>query len=233
MRPEDIDTKKLEKEQLELASKLNLKDRIPPQKVKLVAGIDVTFTNIWTNPTTGISCITVFDIQNFQLKEVVYAQKLIDFPYIPTFLAYRELPVILEAYKKLKIKPDVFLVDGQGIIHPRKMGIASHFGVVTDEVSIGVAKSKLVGDFKEPENKRFAAKPVYINKELRGYVIRTRKNSKPLFISPGNNISVESSVKVAIRSIKNDYRLPEPIRVAHNLLQEYRRKILKDTKTEI
>ncbi|NPA52918.1 MAG: endonuclease V [Aquificae bacterium] len=227
MKPENIDIKDLEKEQIRLSSKINLKDKIPPQKVKLVAGVDVTFTNIWTNPTTSIACITVFDIDTFELKDIVYAEKKIDFPYIPTFLAYRELPVILEAYKKLKIKPDVFLIDGQGILHPRMMGIASHFGVVTDEVSVGVAKSKLVGNFKEPENKKFSAKPIYIDKQLRGYAVRTRKNSKPLFISPGNNISVDSAVKVAIRSIKGDYKLPEPIRTAHNSLQEYRKNLLK------
>ena len=224
----NIDIKELEKQQLELASKLKLKDKIPLNRIKLIAGIDVTFTNIWTNPTTAVACITVMEIGTFEIKEVVYAKKVIDFPYIPTFLAYRELPVILEAYRKLKIKPDVFLIDGQGIIHPRKMGIASHFGVITDEVSIGVAKSKLVGSYKEPENKRFAAKPVYIDGEIRGYVVRTRKNSKPIFISPGNNISIDSAVKIAVRSIKNEYKLPEPIRTAHNLLQTYRKKLISE-----
>ncbi len=227
MRPGDIDVRELEREQLELSKKLNLMDRIPVDEIKLIAGVDVTFTDIWKNPTTGIASIVVLDFKTLKPVDVVYAQKEVDFPYIPTFLAYRELPVILEVYKNLNVKPDVFMIDGQGIIHPRKMGIASHFGVITDEVSIGVAKSKLVGEFKEPENRKFSAKPIFINGELRGYVLRTRKNSKPIFVSPGNNISIESSVKVVVKTIKNDYKLPEPTRLAHNYLQVYRKKLIK------
>ncbi len=229
MQPSDIDVKKLEEEQIRLSKRLKLKDKIPIDSIRLVAGVDVTFTDIWKNPTTGIASVVVLDFKTLNVVDVVYAKKVIDFPYIPTFLAYRELPVILEAYRNLNVKPDVFLIDGQGIIHPRKMGIASHFGVITDEVSIGVAKSKLVGEYQEPENRKFSAKPIYVNRELRGYVLRTRKNSKPIFVSPGNNISVESSVKVVVKCLKNDFRLPEPTRLAHNYLQAYRRKILSES----
>jgi deoxyribonuclease V len=173
---------KLKQEQINLSKKLKLKDKKPLSKIELVAGIDTTFTNIWENPTTAISCIVVLDInQNFKEVEVVYAEKTIDFPYVPTFLAYRELPVILEAYKKLKTKPDAFLIDGMGVIHPRKMGIAAHFGVITDEISVGVGKSKLVGEFEIPENKKFSTKPVYIDGEIRGYVVRTKKKFKSYF----------------------------------------------------
>lgn len=222
----DIDIKKLEEEQLKLAEKLNLKDRIEINSIKTVAGIDLTFTDIWKNPTTGIACIVVLDYKTLELKEKVFAEKEVDFPYIPTFLAYRELPTILEAYKKLTIKPDVFILDGMGILHPRKMGIASHFGVITDEVSIGCGKSKLIGEYEEPENKPMSYKPVYVNGEFRGYAIRTKKNTNPILISPGNNISVESSLKVVLNTV-DKYKLPEPTRLAHNFLQEYRRKKLK------
>ncbi len=222
----DIDIKKLEEEQLRLAKKLNLKDRIDINSIKTVAGIDLTFTDIWKNPTTGIACIVVLDYKTLELKEKVFAEKEVDFPYIPTFLAYRELPTILEAYKKLTIKPDVFILDGMGILHPRKMGIASHFGVITDEVSIGCGKSKLIGEYEEPENKPISYKPVYVNGEFRGYAVRTKKNTNPIFISPGNNISVESSLKVVLNTV-DKYKLPEPTRLAHNFLQEYRRKKLK------
>lgn len=221
---------KLKKEQLKLSGKLKLKDKIPVEKINIVAGVDVTFTDIWKNPTTGIACITVLDIRRFETLETVFAEKTVDFPYIPTFLAYRELPVILEAYKKLKTNPDAFLIDGMGIIHPRKMGIASHFGVVTDSVSIGCGKSKLTGEFEQPENRKFAYRPVYVDGELRGYVLRTKKNSNPVFVSPGNNISVESSLKVVIRSVK-DYKLPEPTRLAHINLQKYRKNLQKGRQT--
>ena len=216
---------RLIKEQIKLSKKLKIKDKIPVDKIKIVAGIDVTFTDIWKNPTTGIACITVIDVRTFQTLETVFAEETVDFPYIPTFLAYRELPVILKAYKKLKTKPDAFIIDGMGIIHPRKMGIASHFGVITDTISIGCGKSKLTGEFEQPENKKFAYRPVYVDGELRGYILRTRKNSNPVFVSPGNNISVESSLKVVIRSVK-DYKLPEPTRLAHLNLQKYRKKLI-------
>ncbi|WP_456465151.1 endonuclease V [Persephonella sp.] len=216
---------RLIKEQIKLSKKLKIKDKIPVDKIKIVAGIDVTFTDIWKNPTTGIACITVIDIRSFNTIETVFAEETVDFPYIPTFLAYRELPVILKAYKKLKTKPDAFIIDGMGIIHPRKMGIASHFGVITDTISIGCGKSKLTGEFEQPENKKFAYRPVYVDGELRGYILRTRKNSNPVFVSPGNNISVESSLKVVIRSVK-DYKLPEPTRLAHLNLQKYRKKLI-------
>ena len=217
---------KLKREQLELAKKLNLKDIKPLYELRYIAGVDTTFLDIWKNPTKAISSIVILDIKNnFKVVEKVFAEKIIDFPYIPTFLAYRELPIILEAYKKLSIKPDVFIIDGMGILHPRKMGIAAHFGVITNTISIGCGKSKLVGEFKEPPNKRFAYNKVYVNGEHRGYIVRSRVNSKPIFISPGNNISLQSSLNITLLSITK-YRLPEPVRLAHNFLQEYRRKLL-------
>lgn len=218
----------LERQQLELSKKLILEDTKPIENIRLVAGIDTTYTDIWTNPTVAISSIVVLDIENnFKEVEIVFAEKEIDFPYIPTFLAYRELPSILEAYKKLKTKPDAFLVDGMGILHPRKMGIASHFGVITGEISVGIGKSKLVGNFEMPENKPFSYKPIFVNKGKRGYILRVKKNTNPIFISPGNKISVDSSLQLALKCIGR-YKLPEPVRLAHNHLQEYRRKILKE-----
>ncbi|WP_456382112.1 endonuclease V [Persephonella sp.] len=223
---DDTLIQKLKAQQLELAQKLNLKDRIPVEEIKTVAGVDVTFTNIWSTKTTGIACITVLDItRNFETVETVYAVKEVDFPYIPTFLAYRELPVIMEAYKKLSSRPDAFILDGMGILHPRKMGIAAHFGVVTDTISVGCGKSRLTGEFEPPENKKFAFSPVYIDRELRGYAVRTKKNANPVFISPGNNISVESSLKLLFRTTAG-YKLPEPTRRAHNLLQKYRKQLI-------
>ncbi|WP_457625909.1 endonuclease V [Persephonella sp.] len=224
---EDVDNQlisKLKTEQIQLSKKLNLKDKTPVEHIRIVAGIDVTFTDIWKNPTTGIACITVIDVENdFKVLEKVFAEKIIDFPYIPTFLAYRELPVILEAYKKLNTTPDAFILDGMGIMHPRKMGIAAHFGVITDTISVGCGKSKLIGQFKIPENKKFAYEPVFVDGELRGYILRTKKNANPVFVSPGNNISVESSLKLVMKTVRN-YKLPEPTRLSHIFLQEYRRK---------
>jgi len=219
---------KLKREQIDLSKKLNLKDKKSLSDYRYIAGVDVTFLDIWSNPTTALASIVVLDRKdNFKVVEKVFAEREIDFPYIPTFLAYRELPVILDAYKKLKSKADIFFIDGMGILHPRKMGIASHFGVVTGEISIGIGKSKLTGEYVEPPNKRFAYSPVYIDGDLRGYVVRTKKGANPIFVSPGNNISIKNSVNIALSSTTK-YRLPEPTRLAHNYLQEYRRKLLKE-----
>lgn len=222
-----MDLEKLKKEQTELSKKLHLTDKIKIEDIKLVAGIDVTYTDIWKNPTTGIACIIVLDFQTLNVTETVFAEKTVDFPYIPTFLSYRELSPILKAYEKLKSNPDVFILDGMGIIHPRKIGIASHFGVVTNKISIGCAKSKLIGDFHQPENKRFSYEPLFVDNELRGYVLRSKKNTNPIFISPGNNISTESSLKILMRTISK-YKLPEPTRLAHNNLQIYRKELLSN-----
>ena len=220
---------KLKKEQLNLSKKLKIKDRIPVENIKTVAGIDVTFTDVWKNPTTGIACIVVIDTaDDFKVIEIVYGEEIVNFPYIPTFLAYRELPVILKAYEKLKTKPDAFMLDGMGILHPRKMGIASHFGVITDTVSVGCGKSKLVGDYEEPPNKKLSYSPVYVDGEIRGFTVRTKKNTNPVFVSPGNNISVENSLKLLIKSLDR-YKLPEPTRIAHILLQKYRKGIINGT----
>ena len=217
----------LKGQQIELAKKLNLVDRIEVDKVRYVAGVDTTFLDPYKNPTIAISSIVVIDIRSFEITEKVFGKREIDSPYIPTFLAFRELPVILEAYEKLKTKADVFIIDGQGILHPRKMGIASHFGVITDTVSVGCGKKHLYGDFQDPANKDLAYEFVYDPKtaEKIGYVLRSKKNTNPIFISPGNNISLESSLYVIIKTL-DGYKLPQPVRLAHNFLSEYRKKLL-------
>ncbi|WP_028950356.1 endonuclease V [Sulfurihydrogenibium subterraneum] len=224
-----MDLESLKNNQLELAKRLKLEDKININKIKLVAGIDTTFLDPYKEPTLAISCIVVLNLEDFSVVEVVFGQKEIDFPYIPTFLAFREIPSIMDAYQKLKSVPDVFILDGQGILHPRKMGIASHFGVITDTVSIGCGKSLLYGKYTQIENKPMAYNPVYADGELRGYALRVKKNTNPIFISPGNNISLNSSLYVIIKTIKS-YKLPEPVRLAHNYLTEYRKKLLQEVK---
>ena len=224
-----MDLEYLKNNQLELAKRLKLEDKIDINNIKLVAGIDTTFLDPYKEPTLAISCIVVLNLEDFSVVEVVFGQKEIDFPYIPTFLAFREIPSIMESYKKLKSVPDVFILDGQGILHPRKMGIASHFGVITDTVSIGCGKSLLYGKYTQIENKPMAYTPVYADGEIRGYALRVKKNTNPIFISPGNNISLNSSLYVIIKTIKS-YKLPEPVRLAHNYLTEYRKKLLQEVK---
>ena len=221
-----MDLEALKSEQLSLRERLNLYDRLKLGDIRYVAGIDLTYLDIWKNPTRGIACVVVLDLKdNLRVVEVKYASQEVDFPYIPTFLAYRELPLVLEVTGKLENPVDVFMLDGMGIMHPRRMGIAAHFGVVRDCISVGCAKSFLIGDYKEPENKPMACEIVRIEGEKVGYVLRSKKNAKPIFISPGNNIACETALEVSIRCLKG-YKIPEPTRLAHNYLQVYRRKLL-------
>lgn len=213
--------------QTQLASKINLSDKIDINNITTFAGVDCTFVEK-DGKTTCISCITVLD-RDFNLVEVVYGQTEVYIPYIPTFLAFREIPAIIKAYQSLNTTPDIFIFDGQGILHPRKMGIATHFGVITDTVTVGCGKSHLYGKFESPENSPMSFTPVWAEDEIRGYCLRVKKNTNPLFISPGNNISVSSSLYVIIKIIKG-YKLPEPVRLSHNFLKEYRKKLLQEGK---
>ena len=220
-----IDINRLKEEQISLSKKLKLKDKIPIDRIRYVAGVDLTYLDIWKTKTLGIACAVVIDVKNdFEVVEVKYAESMVDFPYIPTFLAYRELPLVLDVSEKLKTRVDLFMLDGMGIIHPRRMGIAAHFGVLKGCVSMGCAKSHLIGEYEKPEEEPLSYKKVFIEGEHVGFVLRSRKNANPIFISPGNNISLDSSLRMAIRCL-NGYKLPEPTRLAHNLLQSYRRKL--------
>lgn len=222
-----MDILKLKNIQIELSKKVNLTDKIDIDKASTFAGVDCSFIQRG-DQTYGFACIVVVG-RKFDILDISYSDGKVDFPYIPTFLAFRELPLIIKAYKKLKLKPDVFIFDGQGILHPRKIGIASHFGVITDTVTVGCGKSYLCGEFVMPQNKNLAKSPIYIDNELCGYALRVKKNTNPIFISPGNNICVESSLYVIIKML-NGYKLPEPVRLAHNFLKIYRNefKELKD-----
>ena len=221
-----IGINRLKEEQINLSKKLKLEDKLPVDSVRYVAGVDLTYLDVWKTKTLGIACAVVIDIKsNFEVVEVEYEESMVNFPYIPTFLAYRELPLVLKVGEKLKTKVDLFMLDGMGIIHPRKMGIAAHFGVLKGCMSMGCAKSHLIGEYKKPEEKPLSYEKVFINGEHVGFVLRSRKSANPIFISPGNNISLDSSLKITIKCL-NGYKLPEPTRLAHNFLQSYRKKLI-------
>lgn len=194
-----------------LKERLILSDKF--QKINSIAGADQAFygKNI-------ISCIVVLEYPEMKLIETVFAEKEINFPYIPGFLAFREAPTIIEAYKKLDKKPDILLVDGHGIAHPRGIGIASHVGILLDIPTIGIAKSRLVGEYKIPKEIMHYSPLKYKNKII-GAVLKTKENCNPIFISPGHKISLKRSIEIVQNCIKGN-KLPEPIRIAHNLLKK-------------
>jgi deoxyribonuclease V len=144
------------------------------------------------------------------------------FPYVPGFLSFREIPALLKVWERLETKPDVLLVDGHGIAHPRRLGIASHFGVITDTPTIGCAKSKLVGNYKEPLQEAGSYSDVTHNRERIAIALRTKNNVKPIIVSPGHRTTFEDAFKIVMHSVRG-YRIPEPTRQVHLLVNTFRR----------
>lgn len=158
----------------------------------------------------------------FELVETASASMDVTFPYIPGLLSFREAPACLAVVEKLESEPDVFLIDGQGIAHPRRLGLAAHLGLFLDKPTIGCAKSRLTGTFAEPAAEKGACQPLYDGDETIGAVVRTRTNVKPLFISVGHRCTLEDAIDLTLACAVK-YRLPEPTRLAHNTVSALKR----------
>ena len=178
--------------------------------IRHVAGVDVGYDN-----ARGLAhaSVVVMKLEGLQLVEQHQVFTPNDFPYIPGLLSFREIPVILEALSKLTHSFDLLMVDGQGIAHPRRLGIAAHLGVITDMPAIGVAKSRLTGSFNQPGSIKGSQSPLIQKGERIGTVLRSRDNVAPLFISPGHRIDIDTSVHYVTQCLTR-YRLPEPTRLA-------------------
>ncbi len=146
----------------------------------------------------------------------------VTFPYIPGLLSFRESPPLMEAWRKLKVIPDVLMVDGHGYAHPRRFGIACHLGVILGIPTIGFAKTLLIGKYAEPASTAGNITPLMERGEIIGNVVRTKTNVKPVFVSIGNRITLDDAVRVTLECVKG-YRIPEPIRRAHLLVNAVRR----------
>ena len=163
--------------------------------------------------------IVVFELKTMEMVEAVTASGKVDFPYIPGLLSFRESPILLKAFAKIKSNPDVIILDAQGIAHPRGIGLASHIGLLLDKPSIGCAKTRLIGDYHEMGGEVGCYSHLTVQDKVVGAVLRTRKNVKPVFVSPGHKIDLNTSIDLVLKSCCG-YRLPEPIRQAHNLVKK-------------
>lgn len=179
---------------------------------RFIAGIDVS--SPLRARGMGTAAVVVLAYPGLELVETQTVRGQIDFPYVPGLLSFREAPLILQAFEKITHTPDLIIVDGQGIAHPRRMGIAAHLGLFFDIPTIGCAKSRLCGTYVEPAPAAGNFEELIDNGESVGVVLRTKNNVKPLFISVGNNIAIEDAVFWIMRCCRG-YRLPEPIRFAH------------------
>lgn len=194
-----------------LASRIELTDRFGD--VRHIAGVDVGFE---ADGTITRAAVAVLDADTLQLVDHAIARRPTEFPYIPGLLSFREIPAILDALAALKIRPDLLLVDGQGIAHPRRIGIASHLGLVADYPSIGVGKSRLTGRHGPVPEGRGEWTPLVDKGETIGAVLRSRVGIAPLYISPGHRTCLETALHWVMRTLTR-YRLPETTRWAHRL----------------
>jgi deoxyribonuclease V len=181
--------------------------------INLIAGIDVGYD---IEKDISKAALVLVHIDDLKPIETIIEFDPTPFPYIPGLLSFREAPVILKALAELKQSPDILFIDGQGIAHPRRMGIASHMGILTELPSIGIAKSVLCGSYKEPGITKGSSEPLIHKSEKIGTAYRSRDKVTPIFISPGHKISHESAVKLVARCLTR-YRLPEPTRIADKL----------------
>jgi deoxyribonuclease V len=200
--------------QLRLSQKIIAEDRLP-QKIKRIAGVDVAYTNV-----LAIGAVAVLDYETLELLERQTTTSEVKFPYIPTLLSFREIPPAVACIKNLKLTPDVFLADGQGIAHPYGCGFASHLGLAIGKPTIGVAKSRLIG---EPTT--IADQVFLVQKgQVIGAVVTTKEGVKPVYVSVGHLISLATAVKIAKHCVRHN-RIPEPLLQAHKIAAEEKRKV--------
>jgi len=202
--------------QICLSKKLITKDQLP-KKIGLIAGVDVSYVG-----DKGIGAVAVVDYDSLELLESQVAICQVKLPYIPTLLSFREIPPALAAIKKMKLSPDVFLIDAQGYAHPYRCGFASHLGLILNKPAVGVAKSKLIGKIISKDYKS-----LLIDKgEVIGEEVTTKLGVKPVYISVGNRVSLETAVEIVKHCSKS--RIPEPTRLAHNLASIQRKLVLQE-----
>ena len=210
--------------QRDLRGQIRLEDAVAPADIRVVAGVDNSYVQRG-EATTAYAVVVVFSFPALELVETSFASADIGFPYVPGLLSFREAPAILAAFRQVRTAPDVILFDGQGYAHPRRLGLASHLGLVLDRPSIGCAKSILVGRYEEPERTFGAATPLVHDGETVGTAVRTRPRHKPLFVSPGHKVSLDTAVRIVLACCRENNFLPEPTRLAHDLITAHTRPL--------
>lgn len=208
-----IDIKKLKEEQAKLAKKVIIRDIT--KNIKTIGGVEQAFVE-----NKILSVIVVCDYKDFKVIENKYSVVDAKIPYISGFLFYREGPAIIETFNKLEQKPDVLIVNGNGILHPRRIGMASQLGILLDTATIGVTKRLMLGEVKE--------KTIYVEKEARGYEFISREHANPIYVSPGHKVSLKTSMEIVKKSIKYPHKLPEPLHLAHKHSNKIRKEMNKN-----
>jgi deoxyribonuclease V len=205
--------------QKELASQVDT--TTPLASWDVIAAVDGSYGRY---DTEIAAAIVVVRADTLEVIERVGVIRPLTFPYVPGLLSFREAPALLDAFAELRTSFDVIMADGQGIAHPRRLGIGSHLGICLDKPTVGCAKSRLYGDYVEPGPKRGDRSPLVDKKaEVIGAVLRTKDRVKPLFVSPGHRCDLQSAVALVLAT-SGKYRLPGPARMAHEFVNEVRRR---------
>lgn len=187
--------------------------------LRTVAGCDLSSNRGRPEVWAGL---VVLEAATFEVVDEAVVATTMTFPYVPGLLSFRELPPLLAAYERLTVAPDAILCDGHGYAHPRRLGLASHAGLLFDRPTVGCAKSRLIGEFDEPGTSRGSCSDLLDEGELIGQVVRTRDGVKPLFVSLGHRCRLQDAVELVLRCGRR-HRLPEPTRLAHQLVNRARR----------
>lgn len=195
--------------QTELASQLSQTDVLALHDIHTVAGVDVSVKD-----NVSTAAVVVLTYPNLQVIERVTARRPTTFPYIPGLLTFREGAVLVDAFTQLQHEPDIFLFDGMGRIHPRRIGIASHMGLWLQKPTIGIGKTHFIGEYALPSPERGNAESITHKGEIIGSVLRTKTNVKPIYVSVGHLFSLQQSLELVLNCTPK-HRLPEPIRQAH------------------
>jgi deoxyribonuclease V len=215
----DMDAARARALQSELAGQLDTTRPLPPWRT--IAGADVSFDR---GGEELYAAVVVLDAETSRVIERVGVSGPAAFPYIPGLLSFREAPALIEAFARLRTTPDVVMCDGQGTAHPRRLGIASHLGLWLEIPTIGCAKSRLCGRYREPGPDRGDRSPLIDRGETIGSVVRSKPRTNPLFVSPGHLCDLESAVRVVLDT-SGRYRIPTPTRLAHAYVNEVRKAV--------
>lgn len=212
--------------QLQLKEKMDFTNLIHIEEVKLLAGVDLAY---WKKEETeyAVCCIVVMDYATKCVVEKKYYVDRVMVPYIPGCLAFREIPLFLKTRELLLEKPDVYVFDGNGYLHPRHMGIATHAGILMHQPTIGIAKTyyKIEEvEYPMPENKAFAFQDIVIHNQIYGRVVRTHPNVKPIFLSVGNRMDLETAFKIVKEMTTKESHIPLPTRMADIMTHEIRKQ---------
>ncbi|MCY3743693.1 MAG: deoxyribonuclease V [Candidatus Poribacteria bacterium] len=204
----DVTPEEARQLQNELRSQVVQTDRFGT--INTVAGVDIGLKK-----DTALASVVVLSFPELQVVDSVVTESPVRFPYIPGLLSFREIPPLLTAFAALQTEPDLVIVDGQGIAHPRRFGLASHLGLILDKPTIGCAKSRLWGQYEEPDSEQGAYTYLTAKEEVIGAAVRTRANVRVVYVSIGHRISLDSA-RVWVLACCRGYRLPETTRYAHN-----------------